>query len=130
MQELERLRHVVECQVFELCGPVEEHGSICYYVPYMMNDAVENYLVLRDCRLVGKFQPDFKGKQEAQIAEVKDGYVFAFRQGMENAFTLFFKSISPFWQILDKIFLNFYCNSFKNAAILSNASDKDAILTA
>lgn len=93
MQELERLRHVVECQVFELCGPFEEHGSLCYYVPYMMNDAVENYLVLRDCRLVGKFQPDFKGKQEAQIAEVKDGYVFAFRQGMENAFTLFFKSI-------------------------------------
>ena len=33
MQELERLKQVVDCQVFELCGPVEEHGSICYYVP-------------------------------------------------------------------------------------------------
>lgn len=93
MQELERLQHVVECQVFELCGPFEEHGSVCYYVPYMMNDAVENYLILRDCRLVGKFQPDLKEQQEAQIAEVKDGYVFAFRQGMKNAFTLFFKTI-------------------------------------
>lgn len=93
MQELERLRHVVESQVFELCGPVEEHGSICYYVPYMMNDAVENYLILRDCRLVGKFQAELKGKQEAQIAAVKDGYVLSFRQGMGNAFTLFFKNI-------------------------------------
>jgi len=93
IQALERLRHVVECQVFELCGPFEEHGSICYYVPYMMNDAVENYLILRDCRLVGKFHPDLKERQEAQIAEIKDGYVFSFRQGMENAFTLFFQSI-------------------------------------
>lgn len=93
IKELERLRHVVECQAFELCGPFEEHGSVCCYVPYMMNDAVENYLILRECRLVGKFQPDLKGKQEVQIAEVKDGYVLSFRQGMENAFTLFFKTI-------------------------------------
>lgn len=93
IQALERLRHVVECQVFELCGPFEEHGSICYYVPYMMNDAVENYLVLRDCRLVGRYLPENKGKQEAQIAELEGGYVLAFRQGGENAFTLFFKEI-------------------------------------
>ena len=66
MQELERLRHVVECQVFELCGPFEEHGSVCYYVPYMMNDAVENYLILKDCRLVGRYLPENKGKQEAE----------------------------------------------------------------
>ena len=93
MQELERLRHVVECQVFELCGPFEEHGSICYYVPYMMNDAVENYLILKECRLVGKYLPENKGKQEAQIAQLEGGYVLAFRQGGENAFTLFFKEI-------------------------------------
>ena len=62
MQMQKKLETIFEHQVFELCGPFEEHGSTCYYVPYMMNDAVENYLVLRDCRLVGKFQPDFHKK--------------------------------------------------------------------
>ena len=93
IQAVERLLHVAECQVFELCGPFEEQSSVCYYVPYMMNDAVENYLILRNCRLVGKFHPELKERQEAQIAELKDGYVLAFRQGTENSFTLFFKEI-------------------------------------
>ena len=93
MQELERLKQVVDCQVFELCGPVEEHGSICYYVPYMMNDAVENYLILKDCKMIGKFHSEIKGQQEAQIAQLEGGHVLAFRQGGENAFTLFFKEI-------------------------------------
>lgn len=93
MQALERLKHVVECQAFELCGPFEEQGSISYYVPYMMNDAVENYLILKECKLIGKFCTEIKGKQEAQIAELDGGFVMAFRQGGENAFTLFFKGI-------------------------------------
>ena len=93
MTSIERLKHVVECQVFELCGPFEEQGSVSYCVPYMMNDAVENYLILKDCKLVGKFCSEIKGQQEAQIAELDGGYVMAFRQGGENAFTLFFKEI-------------------------------------
>ena len=93
MQTLNKLLHVVECQVFELCGPFEEQSSVCYYVPYMMNDAVENYLVLKDCRLVGEFLEDSKLPQDAQVAEHEDGYVIAVRQGSENAFTLYFKEI-------------------------------------
>ena len=42
MQALEKLMHVFEYNVFELCGPFENAGRTDYYVPYMMNDAVED----------------------------------------------------------------------------------------
>ncbi len=88
IQALEHLMEVFEYQVFELCG----HGPE-YYVPYMMNDAVEDYLVLRNCRMVGVYLPEAKGRQEASLQKEEDGYILAVRQGDENAFTLYFQEV-------------------------------------
>lgn len=93
MQALQRLLYVVECNVFELCGPFEENGQTDYYVPYMMNDAVEDYLILKNCRIVGEYLAETELPQEAQLAENESGYVLAVRQGDENAFTLYFEEI-------------------------------------
>ncbi len=93
IQALEHLLEVFDCQVFELCGPFERQGCIDYYVPYMMNDAVEDYLILRNCRMIGTYIADTELFQEAQIAKDESGYVLAVRQGEENAFTLYFETI-------------------------------------
>ena len=88
MQSFDRLAEIFEHQVFELCGPFESGNEVDYYVPYMMNDALEYYLILRNCRLVGEYIHDTELKQDMQLAEDENGYVLAVRQGDENAFTL------------------------------------------
>ncbi len=93
MQSFDRLREIFEHQVFELCGPFETETGIDYYVPYMMNDALEYYLTLQNCRLVGEYLHDTEVKQDMQLAEGENGYVLAVRQGNENAFTLYFENI-------------------------------------
>lgn len=93
MQAVERLLQVVECQAFELCGPYSEAGRDDYYVPYMMNDAVEYYLILRNCRLVGEYLLDSELEQNGRVEQNENGFILAVRQGNENAFTLSFSTI-------------------------------------
>ena len=93
MQKLKRLEDVFKHQVFELCGPFETENGHDYCVPYMMNDALEDYLVLKNCRIVGEYDHEIKAEHTMQMAEHENGYVMAVRQGDENAFTLYFESI-------------------------------------
>ena len=92
-KELEHLLRVFDYKVFELCGPFQNGDDTDYYVPYMMNDAVEDYLILHNCKMVGKYIPNLELNQKAQVAEDENGYVLAVRQGEENAFTLYFERI-------------------------------------
>ena len=51
------LRRFFKYQVFELCEEPEEkeeESGKSYLIPYMMNDAIEDYLVLENCRMVGE----------------------------------------------------------------------------
>lgn len=93
MQKLKRLEEVFEHQVFELCGPFKTETGSDYCVPYMMNDALEDYLILKNCRMVGEYVHGIKAEHTMQVAEHNNGYVMAVRQGSENAFTLYFESI-------------------------------------
>ena len=82
-----RLAETFEYQVFELCkGKMEKE----YYVPYMMNDAVECYLILKNCRVVGEFLLEESLETSASLAVNDKGYVLSIRQGSENALTLYF----------------------------------------
>ena len=52
-----KLAEIFKYQVFELCGEPEEkeeESGKSYLIPYMMNDAIEDYLVLENCRMVGE----------------------------------------------------------------------------
>ena len=93
MQMQKKLETIFEHQVFELCGPFATETGNDYYVPYMMNDALEDYLILKNGRMVGEYLHDTELEQQMQLAEDENGFVLAVRQGEENAFTLYFERI-------------------------------------
>ena len=95
-EDLDRLGLLIEQGQFELLLPkVWENADVRREVPsdvrlvYLMNDAVESFLVFQNARMCGTYQEKFDGELSAALATEEDGYVLAVHQGM-NAFTLFF----------------------------------------
>lgn len=92
-KEFEKLAEIFEHQVFELCTGIGKENQQDYLIPYMMNDAVEDYLILKNCRLVGEILSGDEIEMTAHIAEEPKGYVMVVRQNQENVFTLHFEGI-------------------------------------
>lgn len=90
--EFEKIREVFQYNVFELCKIEETHPND-YLIPYMMNDAIENYLILENAKLVGEYLTGDDVKNEGRIVEEEDGYVLIVRQNDENVFTVHFDEI-------------------------------------
>lgn len=90
MQEIfEHLSEVFACNAFELCrGKTEEE----YLIPYMMNDALEYYFVLKNCKMTGEYLPD-TAIDSVQIEQEENRYVLIIRQENGNTFTLLFQEI-------------------------------------
>lgn len=86
LQELQRcLEEVLDCGAFEL----RFTGTDCA-IPYMINDAVECILLLRNCRMTGQWQAELPAPSRAEfIEEPQPGIIF--RQGTENVFTLWYR---------------------------------------
>lgn len=96
-EEFSMLNEIFEQQVFELCIH-EENGQKAYYIPYMMNDALECYLILEHCRMTGEYQPETDENEEegpcsGQLEEKDDLFGLIVRQGQDRVFTLWFRSI-------------------------------------
>lgn len=53
----ECIEKLLECDAFELQLHTDENGQMDCYLPYMLNDALEYYFVLKDCRMTGDFIP-------------------------------------------------------------------------
>lgn len=67
----EKLNTLLECDALELIPDEKSYPSLCHntvdtisnepfvsnrlYIPYMMNDALEYYLMLEDCQMIGNF---------------------------------------------------------------------------
>lgn len=51
----ESIDELLACDAFELQMHIDENGQTYYYIPYMMNDALECYFVLKDCRMTGEY---------------------------------------------------------------------------
>ena len=49
-----KLAEILELQVLEIGRLSKEEAADCL-IPYMMNDAVENYLILKDCKMTGEY---------------------------------------------------------------------------
>lgn len=74
--------------VFEIWSPKD---SSEVYIPYMMNDALECFIVLEDSVKVGEPREDLKAETKASVHKAEDGrYVLVARQGEENTYTVFF----------------------------------------
>lgn len=59
---------------------------------YLMNDAVESFLVFKEARMTGKYIRDYEGMLEAALSKDKDEYVLTVWQDGQ-AVTLFFKTL-------------------------------------
>lgn len=83
-----RLSLLIEQKQFEL---VCEEGK-CRLV-YMMNDAVESFLVFQNYRIKGSYEPDFSGTPEIWLELGENHYLLAVRQGPDNVFTICFENL-------------------------------------
>jgi len=45
---------LIECHAFELQLHTDEDSQLNCYIPYMMNDALECYFILKDCKMTGE----------------------------------------------------------------------------
>lgn len=89
MNWVDALFDIIGCEAFEL---YEDKVSGDYFVPYMMNDALEYYLILKRAHLVGEYCSDQK-IVSAKIVDDDQGYVLVLRQEDENTCTLYFEDV-------------------------------------
>lgn len=59
---------------------------------YLMNDAVESFLVFKNVRITGEYNRDYQGELEASLEKQGQKFVLIVRQG-ETVFTLFFDDL-------------------------------------
>lgn len=92
-----KLAEILELQALEICHAREEKDIL---IPYMMNDAVENYLILKNCTMTGEYHAESPVLYPARLAQEslkseqgKCEYLLSVRQEEENAFLLRFSSI-------------------------------------
>ena len=83
------LEEVFKYEAFELC---RKENSRDFLVPYMMNDALEYYFVLKDVRMTGEYQKEDPVAM-ARIAQENDRYILVIRQKSGNTVTLIFQNL-------------------------------------
>ena len=90
--ELKRyLNEILECEAFELHSADAKNGKQNFYIPYMMNDALECYLVLEHATMTGKYQQDWKEPMTVDVAETENGTAAIFHQGTDHVFTIWYE---------------------------------------
>ncbi len=87
---LEHLYELLSQDQFELLPPF--HTNKLRLV-YLMNDAVESFLVFDKARLIGKYDAEYEGELDVQLRKEDGRYVLIVRQG-ENVCTIFFQDLS------------------------------------
>jgi len=81
---------IAEQAPFELYLRIDDNGIQHGHVPYIMNDSMECYMVLENCRVVGTIDPDYRGKTALEFADHTMG--ISVRQS-ENVYTAWFTGI-------------------------------------
>ena len=86
-----KLGEVLEQGQFELLFTEEKLRLV-----YLMNDAVESFLVFENARMTGQYREDYEGELEAELSvteEPEESYVLVVHQG-ETVVTIFFEELS------------------------------------
>ena len=93
-EELERLDVLLSQGQFELLLPGERYGGgeKEIWLVYLMNDAVESFLVFHNARMTGEYRADYKGKISASMSFEDSEYILVVRQG-ESVVTIFFEDL-------------------------------------
>lgn len=93
------LQEILDCDAFELYADTSlSSGFPNYYIPYMMNDALECYLLFTNCKMTGTYRPEIKAKITMECISNNStktpshtSSAIIFHQGNENVFTLWFE---------------------------------------
>lgn len=88
-----RLAEIFAQQVFELHMGQGEDGKVQACIPYMMNDASECYLTLKNCRITGSYQQEFSGATKGELIFEEKEKALVIRQE-DQVCTLWFDEIS------------------------------------
>ena len=67
LNPFEMLEELLWQDQFELIFPENEKQSELRLV-YLMNDAVESFLVFVNAKMTGQYQPDYEGELEAELS--------------------------------------------------------------
>lgn len=86
------LQELLAQDQFELLFP-EEEGSENLRLVYLMNDAVESFLVFHKVRTTGSYQKDYEGGLDATLSRSGEEYVLSVWQS-DAVFTIFFEELA------------------------------------
>lgn len=90
--ELEQyLNEIAECDAFELHKSELNNGKRDFYIPYMMNDALECYLILKNGRMTGTYNANSEAEITVELLDTDQGPAAFFRQGEESVFTIWYE---------------------------------------
>lgn len=87
----EMLQELLEQQQFEILTE-EKNGDGNLRLVYLMNDAVESFLIFRNAVLTGNYQENYEGPIRASLSQEKNKYILVVWQG-ENVVTIFFQKL-------------------------------------
>ena len=90
--EFQKLDLLVSQGSFELVNYQPGQKTQNLKLVYLMNDAVESFLVFQEARLTGEDLPDFEGDLSASLSEDAQGYVLVLHQDT-TVCTLFFQDL-------------------------------------
>lgn len=90
--EFQKLDLLVSQGSFELVNYQPGQKTQNLKLVYLMNDAVESFLVFQEARLTGEYLPDFEGDLSASLSEDAQGYVLVLHQDT-TVCTLFFQDL-------------------------------------
>lgn len=95
LEALYNLERLLESGQFELVSDKPENGKI--RLIYIMNDAVESFIVFDNARLTGTYDSKFEGSVTASLTGNEKEYVMVVHQN-ESVFSIFFKKCT--WKII------------------------------
>lgn len=84
------LAQIFKENVFELLSDTEE--TSCRVV-YMMNDAIESFLVFENAVMVGEYEKENEEIIQGRLDRINDNYILSVRQGEHNSFTIRFSRL-------------------------------------
>ena len=90
LEALYNLERLLESGQFELVSDKPENGKI--RLIYIMNDAVESFIVFDNARLTGTYDSKFEGSVTASLTGNEKEYVMVVHQN-ESVFSIFFQKM-------------------------------------
>lgn len=89
--EFFKLAQLVEVEQLEFL--MIKDNSNNWRLVYLMNDAVESFLVFENARFTGEYLPDYEGTIKAVLEKKEKEYILVVNQGEDSVFIIFFESL-------------------------------------